>query len=81
MKLYQGKCRLKLRKRVFIERVVNHWIMIPRELVIALNLSDFKEQLDDTLILGSPVKSRKLELTIFMGPFQLELFYDSVVYC
>lgn len=48
MKLHQGKCRLNIRKKIFIEMMVNHWIMIPRELVVAPNLSVFKEQLDYT---------------------------------
>lgn len=49
MKPHQGKCRLNIRKRVFTEGVVHHWVMVLRELVIAPNLSDLKEKLDDTL--------------------------------
>jgi len=29
------------------------------------------------LVLGSPARSRELDSMILMGPFQLEIFYDS----
>jgi len=29
------------------------------------------------LVLGSPARSRELDCGILMGPFQLEIFYDS----
>ena len=31
------------------------------------------------LVLGSPVRSRELESMILTGPFQLEIFYDSMI--
>jgi len=49
MKLCQGKFRLDIRKRLFTERVVGQWNWLPREVVTALSLSEFKEHLDDTL--------------------------------
>ncbi|GAB0210079.1 hypothetical protein GRJ2_003473700 [Grus japonensis] len=49
MKLHQGKFRSDIRKRFFTERVVSHWNRVPREVVMAPSLSDFKEHLDDTL--------------------------------
>jgi len=30
------------------------------------------------LLLGSPTRSRDLDLMILMGPFQLEIFYDPI---
>ncbi|KAK4817027.1 hypothetical protein QYF61_026033 [Mycteria americana] len=49
MKLYHGKFRLDTGKRFFTERVVSHWNRLPREVVTAPSLSDFREHLDDAL--------------------------------
>ena len=54
----------------------------PQELFMPPSVSEFKEQRDDSLksyglVLGSPVRSRELDLMILMGSFQLEIFYES----
>jgi len=49
MKLHQEKFRLDFRKRFFTERAAGHWNRLPREVVMAPILSEFKEHLEDSL--------------------------------
>lgn len=49
MKLQQGKFRLDIRKRFFTERVIGHRNRLPKEVVAAPSLSEFKECVDNTL--------------------------------
>jgi len=61
--------------------VVSHWNSVPREVVMKPSLCEFKEHLDNELshvVLGSPMRSRELDSVILMGPFQLEIFCDSI---
>lgn len=48
IKLPQEKFRLGIRKRFFTDMVVDSRNRVPREVVTASSLSEFKEYLDDT---------------------------------
>jgi len=77
VQLRQGKFRLDIRKRFFTERVLGQWNRLPRAVVMAPRLSEFMECLDDAL---SPIaRSRELVSMILMGPFQLQIFFDSTI--
>ena len=49
MKLRQGEFRLDTRERFFTKRVVSHRNRLPREVVMAPSLSEFKKHLNDAL--------------------------------
>ncbi|KAK4815926.1 hypothetical protein QYF61_010183 [Mycteria americana] len=58
MKLHQGKFRLDITKHFFTGRVVGHWNRLPREVITAPSLSEFKEHLDNALSLCCRVQER-----------------------
>ena len=81
-KLRQGRCRLDIRKKFFIQRVVTHWNRLPKEVVDAPSLEAFKARLD--VALGSLVWwlatlhiAGGLNLNDHCGPFQPRPFYDE----
>ena len=49
MELGQGRVRLGLRERFCTQRVVGHWDRLPRAVVIAPSLWEFKKRLDNAL--------------------------------
>jgi len=48
MKSHLGKFEMGIMRRFSTERVVCHWKSLPREMVMAPSLSEFRESLDDT---------------------------------
>ncbi|KFQ73195.1 hypothetical protein N335_14510, partial [Phaethon lepturus] len=42
----EGRFRVDIRKKFFTVRVVNHWHVLPREVVDAPSLATFKVRLD-----------------------------------
>lgn len=47
MELHQGRLRLGMRNRFFTKKVVWHWNGLPRVVVMAPTLPDFKKHLDN----------------------------------
>jgi len=45
-KLTEGRCRLDIRKKLFLTRVVGHWHRLPSEVMCAPSLEVFKARLD-----------------------------------
>ena len=83
MELGQGMVRLDVRKWFFTQRVVRHWDRLPRAVVTALSLMEFKKHWDNTLrhrvwFLGGPEQSQELDSMILVGAFQLRIVYESM---
>ncbi|KAJ7400469.1 hypothetical protein BTVI_105269 [Pitangus sulphuratus] len=50
LKLCQGSFRLNIRKRFFIQRMIECWNRLPREVVTAPSLTESKNHLDNSLL-------------------------------
>ncbi|KGL78177.1 hypothetical protein N309_04235, partial [Tinamus guttatus] len=48
-KLHQGRFGLDIRKKIYMERVVNIWNRLPREVVESPSLALFKKRVDEAL--------------------------------
>lgn len=84
-KLCQGMFGIDIRKIFFIKRVVRHRNKLFREVLDASFLSVFKRHLDNTHqdVFQLSIRSEviwQLNLTIFVGPFQLKLFHFILFY-
>ncbi|RMC06728.1 hypothetical protein DUI87_16172 [Hirundo rustica rustica] len=49
LKLHQGKFRLHFRERFFTQRVAGHYNRLPRKVVTAPNLTEFRKSVDNAL--------------------------------
>ena len=49
LKMPQQKCRFDIRKKFFIERVIGHWNLLPRQVVESPSLEAFKKRLNVAL--------------------------------
>lgn len=83
MKQLQGKYRLDIREKFFTVGVVSHWNRLPGILVTSPSPSDFKKCLDDAFSMQftfrKSCEDQGAGLMILMYPFQVEIFYNSVI--
>jgi len=73
-KLRQGRFRLDIRRKFFIQRMVMHWNRLLKEAVDALSLEAFKARLDVALgkpglVVGNPEHSRGVETLLLLWSF------------
>lgn len=71
-------------EKVLHQRVVRPWNRLHRAVVTAFSLPKLNKHLDNILrhmvwFLGGAMWSQGLDSIILMGPFQLKIFYDSVI--
>ncbi|KAJ7408304.1 hypothetical protein BTVI_60230 [Pitangus sulphuratus] len=73
LELFQGRLRLDIRKIFFPQRVFGCWNRLPKEVVTAPSLTEFKKHLNDTQAHGvtlgdGPVKGQDLHSMILVVP-------------
>lgn len=83
MKPGQGRFWKDIRKRHFTQRLFGPWNGLPREVVTAPSLRDFKKYFSEALrhmvwLLGLSWAEPRAGLDVLMGPFQLRMFYDLI---
>jgi len=72
-------------KKALHRGTVEHWNRLPREVVMALSLPEFKKHPDSHarymvwLLVGS-AWSQELDMIILLSPFQLRIFYDFLIH-
>ena len=76
--------QVDIRRKFFTQRVVKHWNRLPKEILDAPSLEEFRARLD--VALGSLVQSLvilpmawELKLDDHHGPFQPRPLYNSVI--
>lgn len=79
MKLHQSKFRLDIRNRLLPMRALEQRSGHSSKLDRVEGVSGQYSQ-SYGLVLGSPATSRELDSMILMGPCQLEIFYNSILY-
>lgn len=71
-------------ERFFTERVARYWDRLPRAVISALSLLEFKKHVDNALrhrvrFLAVPLWSQELDSLIFVDSFRFRIFYSYIL--